>query len=180
MLFIQRPVIRMPQFLRYLSPDQQKILFVLAFLLLALHFFKFYFHPPRSPQEIYTEGVMEVSGDVQNPGVYLFKTAPTLKEAIDRAGGFNEAVLWDEVSSSELLETGTLVNVAKASPNEVKISLGRMEANKLLIFSIPLDLNRASVGDLCLIPGIGESLAREIVSYRERRKGFRSVEELKQ
>jgi competence protein ComEA len=35
------------------------------------------------------------------------------------------------------------------------------------------------VEDLCLIPGIGESLAKEIVSYRERRKGFRSVEELK-
>jgi len=54
-----------------------------------------------------------------------------------------------------------------------------MEARKLLALSIPLDLNRVSVDDLCLIPGIGESLAREIVSYRERRKGFRSVEELK-
>ena len=54
-----------------------------------------------------------------------------------------------------------------------------MEANKLLVFSIPLDLNRASVEDLCLIPGIGESLAREIVTYRERRKRFRSVDELK-
>jgi len=54
-----------------------------------------------------------------------------------------------------------------------------MEAPKLLAFSIPLDLNRVSVEDLCLIPGIGESLAKEIVSYRERRKGFRSVEELK-
>jgi competence protein ComEA len=54
-----------------------------------------------------------------------------------------------------------------------------MEANKLLALSIPLDLNRVSVEDLCLIPGIGESLAREIVTYRERRKGFRSVDELK-
>jgi competence protein ComEA len=54
-----------------------------------------------------------------------------------------------------------------------------MEANKLLAFSIPLDLNRVSAEDLCLISGIGESLAREIVTYRERRKGFRSVEELK-
>jgi competence protein ComEA len=54
-----------------------------------------------------------------------------------------------------------------------------MEARKLLAFSIPLDLNRVSVEDLCLISGIGESLAREIVTYRERRKGFRSVEELK-
>jgi competence protein ComEA len=54
-----------------------------------------------------------------------------------------------------------------------------MEARKLLVFSIPLDLNRVSVEDLCLIPGIGESLAREIMTYRERRRGFRSVEELK-
>jgi competence protein ComEA len=54
-----------------------------------------------------------------------------------------------------------------------------MAANKLLVFSIALDLNRVSMEDLCLIPGIGESLAQEIVAYRERRKGFRSVEELK-
>jgi competence protein ComEA len=54
-----------------------------------------------------------------------------------------------------------------------------MEAEKLLVFSIPLNLNRVSVEDLCLIPGIGEPLAREIVTYRDRKKGFRSVEELK-
>ena len=54
-----------------------------------------------------------------------------------------------------------------------------MAANKLLVFSIPIDLNHASFEDLCLIPGIGESLAQEIIAYRERRKGFRSVEELK-
>jgi competence protein ComEA len=53
-----------------------------------------------------------------------------------------------------------------------------MEANKLLALCIPLDLNRVSAEDLCLIPGIGESLAREIVIYREKRKGFHSVEEL--
>jgi competence ComEA-like helix-hairpin-helix protein len=46
-------------------------------------------------------------------------------------------------------------------------------------FSIPLDLNRISLEDLCLIPGIGESLAQEIVVYRERRRRFGSVEELK-
>jgi competence protein ComEA len=54
-----------------------------------------------------------------------------------------------------------------------------MEAHKLLVFNIPLDLNRVSMEDLCLLQGIGESLAREIITYRERRKRFRSVEELK-
>ena len=54
-----------------------------------------------------------------------------------------------------------------------------MAANKLLVFSIPLDLNQVTAEDLCLIPGIGTSLAQEIIAYREKRKAFRSVEELK-
>ena len=55
-----------------------------------------------------------------------------------------------------------------------------MEAKKLLVFSIPLDLNRATPEDLCLVPGIGKSLADEIVAYRGRRGAFRSVDELRQ
>jgi len=57
--------------------------------------------------------------------------------------------------------------------------LGTMEARKLLVFSLPLDLNRATSEDLCLVPGVGESLANEVVAYRERRGSFRSIEELK-
>jgi competence ComEA-like helix-hairpin-helix protein len=77
-------------------------------------------------------------------------------------------------------EEGLLKKKVEGIKQEViKVKLGRMEARKLLVFSIPLDLNRITVEDFCLIPGIGESLAREIVTYRERRKGFRSVEELK-
>jgi competence protein ComEA len=54
-----------------------------------------------------------------------------------------------------------------------------MEARKLIVFSLPLDLNRASVEDLRLVPGVGDPLGREIVAYRERRRAFNSVEELK-
>jgi competence ComEA-like helix-hairpin-helix protein len=80
----------------------------------------------------------------------------------------------------EPLRTGTLVTVARTSDGNLRIHAGRMEARKLLVFFIPLDLNRASVEDLCLIPGVGESLARDIVAYREKRKGFRTVGELRQ
>jgi competence protein ComEA len=54
-----------------------------------------------------------------------------------------------------------------------------MAADKCLVFSLPLDLNLVSMEDLCLIPGIGESLAQEVIAYRERRRGFRSVEDLR-
>jgi competence ComEA-like helix-hairpin-helix protein len=82
--------------------------------------------------------------------------------------------------SSPPLETGALVAVVKENPGQIRVKLGRMEARKRLVFSIPLDLNQATMEDLCLISGVGESLAREMIAYRERRGAFRSVDELKE
>jgi competence protein ComEA len=169
--------IRKPQLFKYLSLGQQKVLFFLAIFILAALYFRFYYHPlPFRSEEIVREFVVEVSGEVPNPGIYFFQNPPTLKEAIKKAGGLKENALLETNLSPEVLETGTLITILKES--NIKVKWGRMQANKLLVFSIPLDINRVSIEDLCLIPGIGESLAREIVAYRERRRGFRSVEEL--
>jgi competence protein ComEA len=184
--------------MKYLSISQQRILFLLALFILGILYFRFYYHPFSSPpEENVREVIVEVLGEVQNPGIYIFQNPPTLREAIEKAGGLKEAATFDMGSFSETLGTGTLATILKESPvipplpplvkgghgginqDVIKVKLGRMEARKLLVFSIPLDLNRVSVEDLCLIPGIGESLAREIMTYRERRRGFRSVEELK-
>ena len=182
----------------FFSLHQQWVLYVITLLLLGSLCFSFFYHPPSpSSEELVKEVVIEVSGEVQSPGVYLFQNSPTLGEAVERAGGLKETVQFDGTSSSETLETGTLLTVARKcsqlppspSPSkgeygetkreEIKIRISRMAADKCLVFSIPLDLNRVSMEDLCLIPGIGESLAQEVIAYRERRRGFRSVEDLR-
>jgi competence protein ComEA len=192
--------------MRHFSLGQQKFLFVLALFILGIIFFRFYYHPIPYPSEKFDrEIVVEIQGEVRNPGIYLFQKSPTLREAIEKAGGLKEVAIFDSSSYSDSLETGTLLNVIKESQKippspplvkggegrlqkekpekinqeHIKIKLGRMEARKLLVFSIPLDLNRVSVEDLCLVPGVGETLAHEIVDYRQRRGRFRSVEELK-
>jgi len=184
--------------MKYFSLHQQWVLLALTLLLLGSLCFSFFYHPPSpSSEELVREVVIEVSGEVQSPGVYLFQYSPTLREAVERAGGLKETVQFDGASSSETLETGTLLTVARESyqlpsfpppskgeygktkREEIKIRISRMAADKCLVFSIPLDLNRISIEDLCLIPGIGESLAREMITYRKRRGGFRSVEDLK-
>lgn len=43
-----------------------------------------------------------------------------------------------------------------------------------------LDLNTATLQQLMLLPGIGESLGQRIIDYRTEHNGFTSVEELKQ
>jgi competence protein ComEA len=179
--------------MRHLSLGQQLLLFLLALALLAILYFRFYHSPQPTPrEETYSEIAIEVVGEVYTPGIYLFRNPPTLKEAIDKAGGVKGAFLQESISLSDLLETGTRVAISiepsssvtsgqpnRENPDTIRITLGHMGANKLLVFSIPLDLNRVSVEDLCLVPGIGESLAREIVNYRRSKGGFRSLEELK-
>jgi competence protein ComEA len=179
--------------MRHLSLGQQLLLFLLALGLLAILYLKFHHSPLSTPkEETYSEIAIEVVGEVHTPGIYLFRNPPTLNEVIDRAGGIKGLFLKESASLSDLLETGTRVAISRESPSSlrsgqpdqenadtVRIKLGHMEANKLLVFSIPLDLNRVSVEDLCLVPGIGESLAREIVNYRRSKGRFRSVEELK-
>jgi competence protein ComEA len=184
--------------MKYFSLPQQCVLFSVAAVLLGILYLKFYYQPISSPSEaLVKEFVVEVWGEVRSPGVYLFNNPPTLREAVERAGGLMVTAQFDIPSSSEILETGTLLIVTKESSQipplrplskeehgeikqqGIKIKISRMAANKLLVFSIPLDLNRVSMEDLCLIPGIGESLAQEVITYRERRRRFRSVEELR-
>ncbi len=183
--------IRIPHSLKYFSLSQQWALLGLALFTLALLYFRFYDHPSLTPEAIGKEFVVEVSGEVRNPGVYIFQKTPTLGEAIEKAGGLKDLASLDVRQTSEILETGTLLIVSeerdltrgrneRGEYGEIRIKVGRMAANKLLVFSIPLELNGASMEDLCMIPGIGSSVAQEIIAYREKRRAFRSVEELRE
>jgi len=50
--------------------------------------------------------------------------------------------------------------------------------NPATILLLIINLNTATVRELERLPGIGPALARRIVEFREKRRGFRRVEEL--
>lgn len=51
------------------------------------------------------------------------------------------------------------------------------EEEKIDIF--PLDLNKATIDQLILVPGIGIKTAEKIIEYREKIGGFKNIEDLK-
>lgn len=63
---------------------------------------------------------------------------------------------------------------------EGKLQKGTMSAAVRLALDIPLDVNLATVPDLSLVPGLGEKTALAIVSRRDERGGFSSLDELKE
>jgi len=59
--------------MKYFSLNQQWVLLFIALLLLGILYFKFYYHPLPSPsEEFIREIVVEVSGEVRSPSIYIF------------------------------------------------------------------------------------------------------------
>jgi competence protein ComEA len=72
----------------------------------------------------------------------------------------------------------TPANAPSAQPVRAARAPATPEASARLRDGEPLDLNRAALGDLLLLPGVGPKLAARIVEERERRGGFASFDQL--
>ena len=89
--------------------------------------------------------------------------------------GDERAVAW---AAMFIALTGWLVAFPGAAPAPVERECPHPCGEAVsLLFGEPLDLNRASLESLEVLPGVGPARARAIVAERERRR-FRRVEDL--
>ncbi|PJC75021.1 MAG: hypothetical protein CO013_03055 [Syntrophobacterales bacterium CG_4_8_14_3_um_filter_58_8] len=59
-----------------------------------------------------------------------------------------------------------------------EVTLGEMAAARRLALGLRIDLNRASEGDLSLVPGIGDRMAAQIVQLRLEKGAFHDLADL--
>ena len=126
-----------------------------------------------------------VCGAVQRPGVYILQGVPRICDAIEAAGGFCENAAQDYWNMAEKLADGQMIYIPTEEEArernwdvlEQKVSPenGLDEADSS---SGKVNLNTASKEQLMTIPGIGESKADSIISYREKNGAFSKVEEV--
>ncbi len=101
----------------------------------------------------------EVTGGRNTDGIYFFpkeKNIATILKIINREARIDDA--------SFSIPDGAPISISLAG-GVVKIS--DMPAIRRLALGLPVDLNRSSVEDLSLVPGIGERMAIEIVQRRQ-------------
>lgn len=94
-----------------------------------------------------------IGGAVNNPGYYPFNISDTLNEIINSAGG---------------LETG-------ADISQIDISFGEIDRD---MSPQKIDINRAEQWLLEALPGIGATLAGNIIDYRQQNGPYHSIEDL--
>ncbi len=113
-----------------------------------------------------------VCGEVAMPGVYELPEGSRITDAIEAAGGMLETA------------AGTYLNLAETVKDGQKIEVPSEEAAEALtqaaaaLASGIVNLNQATKEELMTLPGIGESKAKDIISYREEHGGFQKPEDL--
>jgi competence protein ComEA len=125
--------------------------------------------------------IVHVVGAVRVPGVYELPSGSRVVAAVEAAGGPEPHAVLDDVNLAALLADGQRVHI----PVEGEQQLPAFDADQRgaavsggLGVEHPIDLNRAAIGELVRLPGVGEATATAIVADRERNGPFGSVDDL--
>lgn len=104
--------------------------------------------------------IVEITGVTPRSGIYYLPEKTTLLQFLSMAG-----VEYADPAGPALsrpLKTGTSLRIH----GNGQVTPEKMKAATLLALNLPIDINRAALADLLLIPGIGESTALRILDLR--------------
>ena len=128
--------------------------------------------PPPTPGPL----SVHVAGAAERPGVYLLPRGSIVQGALDAAGGPTSSADLDRINLAAVLEDGQRVYVpqitASGSSTEEEIIPSEINPDQMI------NINTAGASELELLPGIGPSLAKEIMDHRSANGLFNTADDL--
>ena len=118
--------------------------------------------------------VVHICGEVVCPGVYEVPSGSRIYDVLMFAGGFTEEASEDYLNLAAPVSDGIQIRILSEEEAEKEQSRQANDALRLI------NINEASVADLCTLPGVGESRAEDIIAYRNANGYFASPEDIMQ
>jgi competence protein ComEA len=135
------------------------------------------FHPAEEPiADEPLQLTVYVTGAVDHPGVIRLEEGGRIIDAIEEAGGPLPEADLESLNLAQIVQDGQKILVPRLgeTANGEPLSTGGTGVGALV------NINLAGQRELEELPGIGPTLAERIVAYREKKGGFKNVDELKQ
>ena len=117
--------------------------------------------------------VVDVSGAVPRPGVYELPEGSRVRDAVQAAGGFLAEADKSQVNLAAPLEDGQKVEIPYSVGQEPVDEGGEFDAPPELV-----DINTADALALESLPGVGPTLAENIITYRDENGPFLRIEDI--
>lgn len=114
--------------------------------------------------------LVHVCGAVYEPGVISLPVGSRVIDAVTLAGGATVDADSDYLNLAAVLKDGEKVYV----PTTQEVFLWKEEKGQAELVNI----NTANETQLCTLPGIGGSKAKDIIAYREANGEFQTIEEI--
>lgn len=116
--------------------------------------------------------VIDISGEIKNPGIYKMKGRVRLYEIIDKAGGLKEEANINSINQARYVKDGEKIIIPSSRNSQGMDKESISNENNLV------NINTASKEELLKLPGIGEVTAEKIINYRDN-NNFTKIEDLK-
>ena len=135
-------------------------------------------------EEIVPKIKVYVTGEVNNPGVKELDEGSRIENAINISGGLTNQADIRNVNLAYPLEDGQKLYIPNIN-DEKKEEYISIENGSGIIENAKekngnkVNINKASVSELTKLPGVGESLAQRIITYRIENGNFTSIDDLK-
>ncbi|MFP7493571.1 ComEA family DNA-binding protein [Terribacillus saccharophilus] len=118
--------------------------------------------------------VVDIKGEVRNPGVYELAPDSRVEGAIKAAGGVTENAEGRSINLAQRVADEQVIYVAAVGEAEVSIPAAS-SANEA---ADKININQADAQELTELNGVGEAKAQAIITYREESGPFTSVDQL--
>jgi len=126
-------------------------------------------------QEETTEIKVYITGEIKNPGVYSADDDNRIEDIVKMAGGFTEEADIESINMAKYVKDADHIVIKNINDNTENGGVSAENDNG----NIMIDINTADADELKKLNGIGDSLAEDIINYRNTNGGFKKIEDIK-
>ncbi|MBR4693427.1 MAG: helix-hairpin-helix domain-containing protein [Bacilli bacterium] len=152
-------------------------------------------------EEVKEKVSVDIKGEVISPGTYTVDISFRVIDVIDKAGGLTENADTSVINlSKKVIDEMVIIIYSKEqvknfeetkkqeeylqnkciSPDDNSLRNDACISNSQTnVVSGKVNINTASISELMTLNGIGESRAKDIISYREKNGPFKTIEDIK-